>query len=78
MKEWQQQGLLPKQRFRSVRQQSGVATLIATVVLLLVVTISALVVTRSAFFELKISGSDIRDKEVYASAISGLDVVSSG
>ncbi len=73
MKEWQQQGLRPKQRFRSVRQQSGLATLIATVVLLLVVTISALVVTRSAFFELKISGSDIRDKEVYASAISGLD-----
>jgi len=73
MENLQQQNLFPKPLTQSLHRQAGVATLIATVVLLVVVTISALMVARSAFFELKVSGSDIRDKEAYASAISGLD-----
>ena len=53
--------------------QRGMATLMVTLILLIVSTLSALAVSRSVFFEQKVTGSDIRNKEVYASAIGGLD-----
>ncbi len=54
-------------------RQTGMATLLVTIVLLLVSMLSALAVSRSAFFEQKASGSDLRNKEVYAAAQSGID-----
>jgi len=55
------------------RRERGMATLLATTLLLVVSILGALAVSRAAFFEQKIAGSDLRNKEVYASAISGLD-----
>ena len=58
---------------RGPQLQKGVATLMAAVILLIVVTLGALMVARSAFFEQQISGADLRNKEVYTSAQSGLE-----
>lgn len=54
-------------------RQSGVTTLIITIILVAVSTLGALAVSRSAFFEQQITGVDIRNREVYAAAISGLE-----
>ena len=55
-------------------RQRGMATLLVTIVLVVVTTLGALAVSRSTFFERQMVGTDIRNKEVYAAATSGLDV----
>ena len=55
------------------RRERGMATLLATTLLLVVAILGSLAVSRAVFFEQKVAASDLRNKEVYASAISGLD-----
>ncbi|MBL4707195.1 MAG: hypothetical protein JKY48_01975 [Flavobacteriales bacterium] len=71
--EIQSQSILSKRMTRGLAGQTGMATLMVTLILLIVSTLSALAVSRSAFFERKITGSDVRNKEVYAAAIAGLE-----
>jgi len=54
-------------------RQRGAAALIATLILVVIASLSALVVNKAALTELKLTGVDIRSKEVYAAAIGGLE-----
>jgi len=58
--------------FVAGRKQCGAAALVATVILVIIGSLSALVVGKAAFSEQKLSGVDIRNKEVYAAAVGTL------
>ncbi len=66
---------LPDQRKKRVgygRRQSGAAALLVTLILVIVASLGALVVNTAAFNEQKLSGVDLRGKEVYAAAVGAL------
>jgi Tfp pilus assembly protein PilX len=54
-------------------RQAGMATLLVTIILVVVSTLSALAVGRVVFFEQQITGTDLRNKEVYSAAIAGME-----
>lgn len=55
------------------RRQRGAAALLATLILVVIASLSALVVNKAAYTEQKLSGVDIRSKEVYAAAVGGVE-----
>lgn len=54
-------------------RQKGAAALLATLILVVIASLGALVVNKAAFNEQKLSGVDLRSKEVYAAAVGVLD-----
>src|SRR5690606_33468469 len=62
-----------KFRVRHQARESGVAILAITIILLLVATIGTMMVGRVGLFEQKLTGTDVRSKEVYAAANRGLE-----
>jgi hypothetical protein len=62
-----------KFRVRHQTRESGVAILAITIILLLVATIGTMMVGRVGLFEQKLTGTDVRSKEVYAAATKGLE-----
>jgi hypothetical protein len=54
-------------------KQSGAATLLITMILVVIAGLSALVVNKAVFNEQQLSGTDIRSKEVYNAAHGGVD-----
>src|SRR5690606_538495 len=62
-----------KFRVRHQARESGVAILAITIILLLVATIGTMMVGRVGLFEQKLTGTDVRSKEVYAAATKGLE-----
>jgi len=54
-------------------RQRGAIALLVTLILVVIASLSALVVNKAAFTELKLAGTDIRNKEVYAAAVGGLE-----
>jgi len=54
-------------------RQGGAAALLITLILVVIASLSGLVVNKAAFNEQKLSGIDIRSKEVYAAAVGALD-----
>ncbi|MBL4712397.1 MAG: pilus assembly PilX N-terminal domain-containing protein [Gammaproteobacteria bacterium] len=70
--EWQISG---QRRIRGDygRRQCGAAALLVTLILVIIASLSALVVNTAAFNEQKLSGNDIRSKEVYAAAVGALE-----
>lgn len=54
-------------------RQRGAAALLATLILVVIASLSALVVNKAAYTEQKLSGVDVRSKEVYAAAVGGLE-----
>lgn len=59
-------------RLLNIRQR-GAAILVVTILLLLVATIGTLMIGRVGLMEQKVSGTDVRSKEVYSAAIGGLE-----
>ncbi len=57
----------------TMRRQRGAATLIATVILVVIASLTVLVVSKSAINEQQRSGVDARSKEVYAAANGALE-----
>ena len=55
-----------------MRRQTGIATLGATLVLLVLVTAIAIYTARSVLFEQRISGNDFRSRMAFEAAESGL------
>lgn len=55
------------------RRQAGAAALLITMILMVIAGLSALVVSKTAFNEQRMSGTDIRSKEVYNAAFGSLD-----
>lgn len=55
------------------RRQAGAAALLITMILMVIAGLSALVVSKTAFNEQRLSGTDIRSKEVYNAAFGSLD-----
>ncbi|HAD07999.1 MAG TPA: hypothetical protein DCF62_00825, partial [Porticoccaceae bacterium] len=53
--------------------QSGAATLLITLILVVIGGLSALVLNKAVFNEQKLSGNDIRNKEVYAASSGALE-----
>lgn len=62
-----------KVRVRHHTSETGVAILAITIILLLVATIGTMMVGRVGLFEQKLTGTDVRSKEVYAAATKGLE-----
>jgi len=54
-------------------RQSGAAALLVTLILVVIASLSALVVNKAALNEQKLSGTDVRSKEVYAAAVGALE-----
>jgi Tfp pilus assembly protein PilX len=56
------------------RRQAGMATLGATVILLVLVSAIALYTSRTVLFEQRISGNDFRSRQAFEAAESGLQI----
>ncbi len=55
------------------QKERGAATLVATLILVVIASLGALAVGKAAYTEQKLSGIDLRSKEVYAAAVGGLE-----
>lgn len=63
----------PRFSCTGAQRQGGVATLAITVILLVVATLTVLFAGRVGLVEQRLSGVDVRSKEVHAAAVGGLE-----
>lgn len=56
-----------------IRNQQGVATIVVTVVLLVVMTLMVLFASRVGVFDVRMAANEARYKEAFAMAEAGLD-----
>lgn len=62
-----------RQTTMSSRQQRGIVTLLVAVLLLTVATLASMAVGKAIYFEQRLTGNDLRAKEVLAAAQHGLE-----